>query len=161
MKISGTCTSQSVKQKLSSQATSFANIQKTPHLLRNPTVRHRFHKSPSLFATVRHTNPVHTLPAYKFKIHLNIIIPSMVSCCKCSLSLFLFSGFRTNALYVYFLCFVRATCPANLIILHSIAGILFIDEYTPWSCSLCSILKPLLVTVYITTKKVSLFNTDR
>jgi hypothetical protein len=52
------------------------------------------------------------------------------------------SGFPINNLYVFFVCLVRVTCPARLILLDLIILIIVGEEYKLWSSSLCSFLQP-------------------
>ena len=67
------------------------------------------------------------------KIHLNIFIQSTPGCCKC----FVPSGPRTRTLYTPLLSPIHATCPAHLILLDLITGMIF-GEDAACSSPLCS-----------------------
>jgi len=69
----------------SSEAKSHSASQETPCFLWNPKVHYHVHKILSLDHILRKTNPVHTFPNYFFRIHYNIILPSMLSSTKWSL----------------------------------------------------------------------------
>jgi hypothetical protein len=64
-------------------------------------------------------NPIHTILSYLSKIHFNIVLPN---------GLFP-SGFPTNILYVFLFYFIRAKCPAHLILLEMLFLILLGEEY--------------------------------
>ena len=71
-----------------------------------------------------------------FKIHLNIILPSMPG----SSTWFCPSGFPTQTLHTSLLSPIRATCSAHLILLGMITRTIFGERYTSLSSSLCSFL---------------------
>jgi hypothetical protein len=56
------------------------------------------------------------------------------------------SGFPTNILSELLFSFIRATCPAHLIILHLIILILLGEEHQLWSPLLRSFLQPLVTS---------------
>ena len=70
------------------------------------------------------------------KIHLNII-PHLLLSLQSGLFT---SGFPTKILYTPLLSPIRATCPANLILLELITRSIFGVEYRSLSSSLCSFL---------------------
>jgi len=46
------------------------------HMLRNPKVHYRVHKSPPMVPALSEMNPVHDVTTYFFKIYSNIILSS-------------------------------------------------------------------------------------
>ena len=85
------------------------------------------------------SSPCH--PSHFLKIHLNILLPSMSWSYK-----WLFpSGFPTKTLYVHLLSPIHDTCPAHLILLDLITGIIFC-EYRSLSSSLCISLSSLVTS---------------
>ena len=87
---------------------------------------------------------VHTTTSHFLKIHLNIILPSMLG-----LSGHFISGFPTKTLYTPLLSPTRSTCPAHLSLLYLINLTIFGAQYRPLSPSLCRFLHSPVNTCHI------------
>jgi len=125
-----------MEQSPSWEANSFSANQEIPHILWNQKVYHRIHKSPPFVLTLSQINQVHALHPTSWRsililfLYIRLCLPS---------GLFP-SRFPTKTLYASPLSPTRATCPANLILLDSVTRLIFCDEYSSWSSSLCSFL---------------------
>jgi hypothetical protein len=97
----------------SREAAICADIQEFRSISWNPKVPYRFHKSPPLVPILSHINPVHITSSYLCKILSNIIqtLNDLVS---------------LVALPPVF--YIRATCPAHLILLVLIILIILFEE---------------------------------
>ena len=114
----------------------FATSQEIPRISRNPNVHYRTHKRPPTVSILNHPNPVHITTSHLLDIRPNIIHPSTPKSPQWSLS-FRFphqDPIRPPLLPI------RATCPANLILLDFITRTILGEEYRSLSYSLCSLL---------------------
>jgi hypothetical protein len=63
-----------MKSSPSWEDTSLSATQEFPNILPNPKVYYRVHKSLPLVPILRHTNSVHKIQSYFFKVDFNIIL---------------------------------------------------------------------------------------
>jgi len=77
-----------MEQSPSWEANSHKASQEIPHLLRNPKVHYRVHKSPPLGHILSQMNPANTFPSsYLSKVHFNIILPLLLTSLKLNICL--------------------------------------------------------------------------
>ena len=80
-------------------------------------------------------NPIHALPFYVLKIHLNSIPPLMSRCSEWSLS----SGFATRTPYGLALSPIPAPCPSHHTLLQLITRTASDEQYKLWSSTLSNL----------------------
>ena len=110
----------------------FSTSQEIPRIFWNPKVHYLLHNCP-LSCQI---DPDHALKSSFLKIHFNIILPSTPRSFKCSLSV---RFPNQNSVYTSPLP-IRATYPADLILLDLITRIIFDEKYRSLSSLLCSLL---------------------
>jgi len=118
------------------EANWFAASQEIPRISRNPKVHYRNHKRPPIFSILGQPNPVHIPTSYLLEIRPNIIHRSTPRSPQWSPSL----RFPHKTLYTPLSSPIRATCPANLILLDFITRTILGEQYRSFSSSLCNLL---------------------
>jgi len=108
-------------------------VKKFPHFIK-PKYTLPCPQQPATCVHPKPQQPSSCLPNNFFKIHFNIILPSMPWSSKWSLS---FRFLHQNPL----LFPIHTTCPTHLIHLDLITRIVFGEQYNSWSPSLCTLLQ--------------------
>ena len=118
------------------EANWFAASQEIPRFSRNPNVHYRTHKRPLPVSILGQPNPVHIPTSHLLEIHPNIIHPSTSRSPQWSPSL----RFPHQEPIYPLSSPIRATCPANLILLDFITRTILGEQYNSFSYSFCSLL---------------------
>jgi hypothetical protein len=101
-----------------------------------PEVHYHINNSSPSVPSLSHSNPVHTLQSYFWRICGQGYVVHL------GLSSGLFpSSLHTKTAYAFVFCLICATCLTNLIFLYLIAHIIFYGEYQWCSFSLCNLLQ--------------------
>jgi len=116
------------------EAFHFSVSQEIPHSLWNQKFHNRFHKCPPPVPILSQLDPLHIPTSYFLKIRLKIILPSKPGSSNWSLSL----DFPTKTLYTLLLSPIRATCPAQIILLDFNTPTILGEEYRSYRSPLCS-----------------------
>jgi hypothetical protein len=103
----------------------------------NLKVYYRFQKKPPLVPILSQFDPLHTDLSFSFKIHFNIIFPTMCKSSSWSLNLRLYH--QTSIRIRLFS--LHATCPVHLVLLDLIIITILGEVYKLRRSSLCSFLQ--------------------
>ena len=115
----------------------FSASQEIPRISWNTKVHYCIHKRPPPVPILSQLDPLHTPTSHFLKIHLNTVLPSTPGSPKWSST--------TKTQYKPLLSPIRATCPAQLILLDFITRKILGEEYRSLSSSLCIVFStPLL-----------------
>ena len=131
------------------EANWFAASQEIPRISRNPKVHYRTHNRQPPVSILGQPNPVHIPTSHLLEIHPNIIHPSTPRSPQWSLTLRFPHQDPIHPLSSP----IRATCPANLILLDFVTRTILSEEYKSFSSSLwihnIEITLPILNFLYI------------
>jgi len=125
-----------MQQSTSSKANGSSASEGIPHILWYLRIHYHVHKSPQVVPVLSQINPLHTLQSNLFKIHFNIILPSMPKSSKWYLS---FRFPHQNPVCISLLPSTQHM-PCYFILLYMITPIMLGGEYKLWNFSLCNFL---------------------
>jgi hypothetical protein len=112
--------------------------QQTLHLLWNPELHNRIHKSRPLILILNHLNPIHAVTFYFFTNDFSVTVTLRTGVQDCLLP----SGFPIKMLYLFVISPMCTTCLAYIILLDLITVILSIGGHNVWCTSLFYFLNP-------------------
>jgi hypothetical protein len=112
------------------EAANCAATEELPSILWNPKVHYRVHKSPPLAPILSQINAIHTILSYLSQIHFNISHPPTSWSSQWSLSFWLSHQYPICSPLIP----IRATCPAQLILLDLIENVCTCTNKTEYSC---------------------------
>jgi len=129
-----------MQQSSSSKANGSSATEEIHHILWYLRVHYDVHKSPQVVPILSQINPLPTLQSNLFKIHFNIILPSMPKSSKWYLS---FRFPHQNPVCISLLPSTQhMSC--YFIHLYTITRIMLGGEYKLWNFPLCNFLFPLV-----------------
>ena len=126
----------SMVQSPSREANLFAASQEILRISRNPKVHYRTHKRPPPVPILGQPNPVHIPTSHLLQIHPYIIHPSTSRSSQWSLCLRFPQQDPIHPLSSP----IRATCPAQLILLDFISRTILGEVYKPFTSLFCSLI---------------------
>ena len=115
----------------------FFTLSRNSRLLRKPKFHYRIHKRPPPVPIRSQINPMHASSSLFLNIHFNIILLSLPTSYKWSLSP---RYHHQNFVCISPIPHTCCTCATCHIFLGFITQIIFDDEYRSYSSSLCSLL---------------------
>jgi hypothetical protein len=120
-----TTSSNSMDLSLSWEATSRSPAKGFLNILYNPKVHYRVHKRPPLVPNPSQISPVQSIPPHRLSQILYILFCDL----RLGLSSGLFpSSLPTKIVYAFLFVIMRATCPANIVLLYVITLIILDKE---------------------------------
>lgn len=115
------------EQSPSCKANISSAFEKIPRILWSRGFHYRVHQGHPLASSVSQINPIHNLEYYSFKLHFNIVLPSIRSN-------FFLLGLCTKTLYSFFflsLCLLHAPFP-HLVLLDLISKLHYFTPKRYW-----------------------------